>query len=211
MLNKKEIIYAALAILVMTLTLSFVDYNLLFEKMPLYLIFSAIIILISIFSKKITAKIIDVSVEIKSWEWKRYGIYARSEFKKPIPTGFVLPLLLSLLFSYRYFFCLLQFDSTALTSKAAKKYGKNRISGLTEWDEALIIFYSIIPLIILALFVKFTNISLIAELSRITMFYVLWNLVPVSKLDGTKLFFASRPLFTFTWILTLIASAIVFI
>lgn len=211
MLDKKEIIYASIAIVLMTIILSFVNYNLLVEKMPLYFIFSAVIILLSIFSKKITARIIDVGIKIKSWEWKRYGIYARSEFKKSIPLGIILPLLLSFLFSYRYFFGLLQFKSTALSSKVVKKYGKDRFSGLMEWDDALIVFYSIIPLLALALIVRFINITPIIELSRITMFYILWNLIPISQLDGTKLFFGSRPLFVFTWILALIASAIVFI
>jgi len=210
MLSKKEMTIVALAIVLMTLVISFSKGELKIEKVLLYFLFSLIILLLSVFAKKIIARVINVEIEQNFWQWQRYGLAKRSYFKRPIPLGLILPAFLSIIsLGAIKAFCFLQFTAKALPSKVVKKYGAKRFSGIMEWDDALIVFYSVIPLLALALLSRIIALSETIELSKITIYYVIWNLIPISNLDGTKLFFGSRPLFIFTWILALISTLIV--
>jgi Zn-dependent protease len=104
----------------------------------------------------------------------------------------------------------LQFESKALPTKVVKRFGLRRISGIMEWDDALIVFYSLMPLLMMALLAKFFTGLFFSDLARYAWIYVVCNLLPISKLDGTKLFFGSIPLFIFTWAITLLTWPIVF-
>ena len=99
-------------------------------------------------------------------------------------------------------FTFLQFSATALPSKVVKKYGRKRFAGIMDWDDALLVFWSTVPLLLLALILK----GYLPELSKLSIYYALWNLIPIGQLDGSRLFFGSRVLFIFTWVITLAAA-----
>ena len=198
----------------MTLMLLFAYREESLEKILIALVSPLIIISISILAKKITANKLEINIENKIWNFKRYGLNKDSEFKKPIPLGLILPLLLSFLSAgIIKFFAFLQFESRALPSKVTKKYGKSRFSTVLDWDDALIAFYGIIPLLCLALISKFisTSYSPFQELSRLAFYYTLPSLIPFGQLDGMKLFMGSRNLYILALILFAIAGAIVLI
>jgi hypothetical protein len=175
------------------------------------LLVSAIVVLLSVLSKKFTAKQIDVKVNLKIWEFQRYGITTSNTLKKPFPIGLILPLLLSLISrGFVTFLAFLQFDAKASSARVVKKYGLRRFSGIMEWDDALIVFYSALPLMILAIASSFFDGSLVNLLSRGSIIYVISNLIPLGQLDGTKLFFGSKPLFVCTWILAAVSCIFVF-
>jgi len=217
-MEKAEIISVAVAVLLMAVIISFVGG--VFSPSVLFssLVISAIVIGISVCSKNLEAGHLDISLTHKTWEFQRYGIIKQSKFKNPAPVGLFVPPLLALISSAMSiggvvkFLALLQFESKALPSKAAKKYGLRRYSGIMEWDDALIVFYSAAPLMLLAVIANaFSSAVFLQDLAKYSMIYVISNLLPISKLDGTKLFFGSRPLFIFSWILVVVVSALVFL
>lgn len=210
MLNKKELVVVSVAIVLMSLILSFINFNFDISRFPVYLLFSVIIIGTSCIVKKIVAKIKDISIEFEFWGFQRYGIAQGSYFKKPFPAGIFAPLLLGFL-GFRYFFIFLQFEAKETVAAVVKRFGKNRYSGVMEWDDALFAFYSTLVLMILAVAAHSINLNGFLEFSRITTYYLLWNLIPFGKIDGAKIFYGSRPLFYSTVILALLSLAIVLV
>lgn len=210
MFTKRETGFVIIIIILMALILSGIPYVTQANLFLLSIIYAAVIILISVFAKKITAYLLDVEINIRTVQWSRYGLFSRAHFKYPIPVGLLLPILLSFVSNgWIKCFTFLQFTAKALPSKVTKRYGRKRFSGVMDWDDAMIVFWSTLPLIILSIIMKIIGAAPALDLSRISLYYVLWNLIPFSGLDGTKLFFGSRPLFFFTWVFIALTSWIV--
>ena len=212
-MEKKEASIILIVIILMSLIILLHENSLNF----LWILFiSTTIILLSIFCKKLTAKIIDIKIEHKIWLFQRWWIGKSSHLKRPIPAGVIIPALLSLISSgFITCFSFLQFESKALPGKAVKKYGAKRFAEIMEWDLCMIVFYGMLGLFLLSMVAKifssFFFESNLLLLSKYSFYYALWNLVPVSSLDGAKMFFGSSRLYIFTLILALIFGLIVFI
>jgi Zn-dependent protease len=88
--------------------------------------------------------------------------------------------------------------------RAAKRFGFYSYSELTDFHNALIGAGGIIALLILSFISYFPGFE---YLSRIAAFYAFWNMIPISKLDGTQIFFGSRALWTALAIITIIFTA----
>jgi len=207
-LGKKEIWSIVAAVLLMAVIISFMENELKMSVFLSSLLISAIIFSVSVLSKKLFAYSIDVEIRQKLWEFRRFWITSWAYLRKPIPIGLILPVLLAFLSGGAIkFFAFLQFESRAMPSKAVKKYGMSRYSGsLMEKDDALIVFYSTLPVLILSIAVSFSNLIFLENLSKYALIYAVSNLLPLGKLDGTRLFFGSRGLFTFTWVLVIITA-----
>lgn len=211
MFEKKEKIAIGISVIIMTLMILFGKNESSFAVLIRALLVSLIIILFVVIAKKITASKLDVEIENKTWEFQRYGIAEHSHFKKPVQIGLLLPLIISFLsLGFIKLFMFLQFESKALPTKVVKRFGLRRLSGIMDWDDALIVFYSLVPLLLVAVIAKFFTGIFFSDLARYSWIYVVCNLLPISKLDGTKLFFGSMPLFVFTWVITLLTWPIVF-
>ena len=201
MLKKKELLILIISAILMALILSFYEMQLQIDKFLSFLLISIIIIFSYCISKKITAKVIDLEIEYKFWELKRYWFSAYAYLKKPIPMGLIFPLLLSILSNgYIKFLAFMQYESKALPGRFAKK------SGIREWDDALLVFYSVLPLLILSLVANYIGGDFFYNLAKYSLFFIISNMIPISKLDGTRIFFGSKPLFIFSWTLILITS-----
>lgn len=213
-MEKKEKISLILGIVLMTLMLSLFSSGDLFNNVVVGLIISLIIIPLSLISKKIIASKIDVKVTQEILQFKRYWITRSSEFKNPIPLGMILPLLISFLsLGTVNFFGFFQFKSEALASKVTKRYGLRRFSTVMDWDEALIVFYSCLSLIVLAIVCVYLpeNIFKFHLLAKTALAYLISNIIPFGQLDGMKLFMGSRPLYVLTLILIAITALFIFI
>lgn len=210
-MEKRELIILGTFIAIMSLILSFTGNSFNAGRWPVYLLYSLVIISISVFAKKITADILDIKIEHKLWQFQRYWFYKKSHFKNPLPVGLIIPILFSFLSSgFVKCFWFLQFESEALPSKVAKRYGRygfRRYSEIMEWDLAIISFYSLIGLLALSLTAKFLGIF---ELAKYSLYFTIWNMAPLSNLEGSKIFFGSRPLYIFSLVLIFIAGLIVF-
>ena len=95
MLNKKELS----TIVILTIILGFSvslhkaggDAGIQFILPGLLGIFLAI--MLNVFTKKITAFYLDTEIEIKTWEFKKWGMRAHDKFKKGFPAGIFFPLI----------------------------------------------------------------------------------------------------------------------
>ena len=209
-MEKKEILSIIGAIIIFAVVLMFNENILDFNKF--YLIIPIVILLVFVVAQKITANYLDVSIEVTNWEMSRWWISKWAQLKKAIPVGIIFPILLGFLSGGAIkMLTLLQFNATALPSKAVKKYGTRRISGIMEWDDALIAFYGILAVMIIGLIANFISYSFFPfkTLAKYSLYYIIWNLVPFGKLSGSKLFFGSYGLYIFTLIITLLAGLII--
>jgi membrane-associated protease RseP (regulator of RpoE activity) len=206
MFNIKEGAHILIAIILFAFVISFLQP---FNQFAFALIVAFIILVFSIGTKKITAYILDADIDHKIWLFQRWGYYKRSYFPKPIPMGIILPFLgvwLSYPSGILKILTFLQFDVKSKTERVSKRYGNIRTTEMTDFDISIIAFVGIISCLVLSIIAYFINQPLIAKFS---IYYALWNLIPISQLDGTKLFFGSRILWIIAIILTIIATALV--
>jgi len=212
-MEKKEAGIIIIAIIFMSLIILLHGESLNFLWIGLI---STLTILVSVFCKKLTAKNIDIKIEHEIWFFQRWWIGKSSHLKNPVPAGVIFPAVLSLI-SYGFITCfsILQFESKALPAKVVKKYGTKRFSDIMEWDLCMIGFYGILGPLLLSLIAKIIPFSIpgfnLMLLSKYSLYYAIWNLLPLSSLDGAKMFFGSSRLYIFTLILTTIVGLIVFL
>ncbi len=220
----KELIWILIAILLFWIIIG-LDYDpqkqaLNFRLNPSLLLVAAIIIIVSIFAKKIAAPRYSSKIEHDLWWFRRWGWYKRSYLPKPFPMGIVFPLLLTV-FSLGYIkpMAFLQYNAeNDYPRRILKKQGSRRAQRKTELNESDLAyisaysFYSLLLLAIIgtALAAKF-NISFGYELAKYSIFYGAWNLIPFGQLDGAKTFFGSPVAYSLLLIFYLIALFLVII
>jgi len=223
MFTKKEVAWIIIVIIILTFIMGFTT-DLESETASLRiitpLIFSTLIILTATITKKIAAPFFSIKIEYKIWEFKRYGFYKRAYLKKPFPIGLILPFSLTILsLGLIRPLTLLQFDAENISeSRILKKKGRRRKLRKTEMNEADPAytiawgFYALLLLsIISAIITTFTNFQIFSELTKYSIYYGLWNLLPISNLDGTKLFFGSLLNWTLLAIIYIISLIIILI
>jgi hypothetical protein len=163
------------------------------------LVFSFIIIFLSIFSKQVISKKIDLKVGFNFLTLKRYGVSPSSHFKNPVQIGLILPILLAIISGgIMKFLVFFQFDLIKTPTRAAKRYGSQRFSEIKEWDFALVSFYSFLVLMLLAIL---SNFFVFKDLAKITLLYTGLNLIPFGTFDGSRIFYGSKPLYAFSLII----------
>jgi hypothetical protein len=203
--TKKEIVWIIIAILIMGFMISF-------SLSPTYslkiLLISAIIILTSTITKKIAGEHFSIKIENTVLGLQRWGYYRRSHFNKPIPLGLILPFFISIIsLGIIKPFWLLQFDSENIMKKRiqrARGEGNYRRTEINESDlgfTAALGFWALILLAIIGFFLKQP------ELTKYSIYYGIWNLIPLGNLDGIKLFFGS----IINWILLAVVYVIALI
>jgi len=191
-MNLKEISTIILASLVLALTVSFKQ-----TEMLLYASISFLIIIsLNILVKKGIGYYFESNVDTKFWSWYQWGFRKDSHFKKPLPMVW-LPLILAL-FTRGLFWWLpiLEFDVSPRVERASRRHGLYRFTQVTEWHMGIIAMWGIFTSLILATIGYLLGFEIFAKYS---IFYAVWSIVPLSNLDGSKIFFASRGL----WITTL--------
>jgi len=149
-----------------------------------------IIISINVITKKLTARYLDTSIEIKSWQFKRIWFKSAWYFKKKFPAGVFFPLI-STFFSLGYFvwMAVLTFDPSPLSSRVTKRHGLYRFSELTERHIAFIAAAGVSVSLLSSIIFYFVGFS---ELAKFSIYFACWNLVPLGDLDGSKILFGGR-------------------
>ena len=206
MINKNEAVAIGLA----TLILAFVISTVTSSKLFLYTLLSVfIIIIVNIMAKKITSYYLDSSIEVRLWEIKRYGFKPKTHFKNPFPAGLFIPIIL-LVLSLGYFkwMASLTFDIKNKVHRAAKRHGLYSFSEISENHLGLIAASGVVVNLILAIAGYLIGYNTFAKLN---IFYAFFNLLPLSDLDGNKIFFGSLILWSFLASITLIGLAYVFL
>jgi len=156
-----------------------------------------------VLAKKFIAYKLDAAVENKIWFWQRYGFKEKQHLKNAIPAGIIFPIFLSALtLGGSKLMTILSYETTALKKRAAKRFGKSSFTEMTDKHTGMIGAAGIVMVLALS-FVAYW-IPGVEGLSKYAAFYAFWNLIPFSQLDGTKIFFGSRVLWSVLAVITLI-------
>ena len=213
MLNQKEIGIITIITIILAFTISLIQTTEIF----LYTLLSIfLIIIINVTAKKIIGYYLESEVEIKLWEIQKYGllgIFAKKHpskrFKNEFPIGAIMPLIVKVLsLGYITWLASLIFDVKPKTYRAAKRHGLYSFTEMTEYHLALIaasgifanLFFAVIGYLIGAV-----------EFAKLNTFYAFFNMIPISKLDGNKIFFGSLILWSFLASLILIGIGYIFL
>lgn len=205
MINKKELFIVALVIIIITLSID-LSLDLVENWKNSIFTFLAVsaAVLSNLFVKKFIAYQLDSEIEIKVWEFQKHGFTSEKNSKKPFPIGAVLPLVSKIiLFPFKSFVWMasLVFDVKPRVYRSAKRFGLYTFSDVTEYHLGLIAASGIVINLILAVVGYFIGFPLFA---RLNMYYAFFNILPLSDLDGNKIFFGSKIMWSFLASLVLI-------
>ena len=203
-MERKEIT----AILVTTLVLGFVIS--LMESLNLFLHISLIIfiiLIINVLAKKVIGFYLDTETKIELWNIKRVGLsyflkiipfpspHPSRKLKKPFPAGIFLPIITTAFsFGYLNWMASLVFDVEPKIYKAAKRHGLYTFSEIAESHIGLIAAAGIFANLFFAVIGYFIGFP---DFTRLSIYYAFFNLIPLSDLDGNKIYFGSSTFFGF--------------
>ena len=201
----KEILIIILAAVVLALTFAFKNQSLFYAAALSFLI----IITINVLIKKAIGYYLEIKVRTKFWSVYQFGFRKDMHFKKPLPMLW-LPLILTL-FTKGFFLWLgiLEFDVEAKTERVSRRHGLYRFTEVTEWHMAWIVVWALIANLVAAVVGYVAGFELFTKLS---IYFITWSTIPISNLDGSKIFFSSRTLWAITFtvaIITLIWAIII--
>jgi len=181
----KELFVIILASIILAIVVSFTNNKLIYSATLCFLI----IISANTFIKKIIGSFLEIGVKIKFWSWHQYGFRKDSHFKNPVPMVWF-PLILSLFTKgVLWWLAMLEFDVYPKTERVSRRHGLYRFTEVTEWHIAWIAIWGIIANLVLAVVGYLAGFELFARLS---IYYTAWSIIPLSSLDGSKIFFSSR-------------------
>ena len=195
--DEKEILIIILASIILAITVAFRNHNIFYTALISFLI----IIGINVLVKKIVGYNLETAVKTKFWSWYRFGLRTDMHFKKPVPMIW-LPLVL-VLFTKGFFLWLgiLEFDIKAKTERVSRRHGLYRFTDVTEWHMAWIATWALIANLIFAIAGYIMGFELFAKLS---IYFIVWSTIPISKLDGSKIFYGSRILWTIVFTIAIL-------
>jgi hypothetical protein len=210
-MDTREVTHILLAIVVMAIVVSFTSLlKLQFTALGVAMLFSAIIIVVNVAAKKWAANSLDADAKHEIWIFSRFGFKLDQHTKKPVPFGVILPLALAAIsLGTIKCFTLSTYQTSALTRRAAKRFGHYSFTEMTQWHHALIGAAGIVASLLLSFIAYF--IPGLEGLPKLAAFYAFWNMIPISSLDGTHIFFGSRVLYAALAILTIIITLATFI
>ena len=197
----KEILIILLSTIILTLAINYRHPNSSFLE---GLIIFFVILFVNYGVKKIVARHYEITINVKPWEIYQFGFKEKNHFKKPL-TMIWWPLFVSLLtMGVFWWFPILEFDVKAKPERATRRHGLYRFAEVTDNHIAHIVFWSIIGNLVFAFLGYLLGFETFAKIS---VFYAIWSLVPISRLDGSKLFFGQKWL----WFLTLVITLLFFV
>lgn len=204
MFNKKEI----LLILIVSIVLAFLISLIETWNAFLYSLLAVLaVILINVLAKKISSYYLEAEVEVKLWEIERYGFGPGQYFKKPVPAGVIVPIVSKILFFALGGFVWMAsfvFDVKPKIYRAAKRHG---LYSFSEMDEGHIGRIAATGIIANLIFAGIGYLVGFDEFARINLYYAFFNMIPISDLDGNKIFFGSLLLWAILATITLMAMA----
>ncbi len=195
-MDKKEIVTIILATIILALTFSFKQTELLYASALSFLI----IISANVLAKKIVGFHFETHVKTKFWTWYQFGLRQDMHFKSPVPMAW-LPLLLVLFTKGNLLWLgILEFDIKAKAERVAKRHGNYRFTQVTDWHLAWIATWGIIANLIFAISGYILGFELFAKLS---LYFMAWSVIPIGRLDGAKIFYANQAMWATIFTITM--------
>lgn len=195
MFNKNEVVAILVATVIIAFSTSLLMGGIIAFLWTLLAVFA--VILVNVFAKKISGFYLETETEIKFWEINGFGIKKRKNFNKPFPVGAFLPLISKIfLFPLKGFAWMasLVFEVKPKSYRAAKRHGLYTFSEMTEDHIGYIAAAGILANLIFAVIGYLVGFT---EFSRLSIYYALFNMLPISSLDGNKIFFGNIVLWSF--------------
>jgi Zn-dependent protease len=193
MITKQEIISIIVASLVLAVSMSFAT-----EFSGMFLFFTSIlfVILFNFLAKKIAASIYDTKITIRIWEVSRFGFRPSQKTKNPLLMGLIAPLITGVISTGTFVWLnSLVFDVKTEVHRVTKKYGfRTKTQGvkyfteITNFHIGLIAIWGILANILFGILGILIGFPLFAKLN---FYYAFFNLIPLSDLDGNKVYFGS--------------------
>lgn len=193
----KELVTIVLASIVLALVVAFGNRSIfLITALSFFIILGS-----NTLAKKVIGHHFETQVRVSFWKMYRFGFRKDTHFKFPLPMIW-LPLVLTL-FSKGLLWVLaaLEFDVEAKSERVSRRHGLYRFSQVTEWHVAWIATGGIITNLVLAIVGYSLGYELFAKLS---IYYAVWSIIPISSLDGTKILFGNRVLWLILFLVAII-------
>lgn len=200
MLNKNEILTIVTTTLILAFTIALTDLRNLFL---ISLLSTFLVIIINVLFKKVASYFWDTEIEIKQWEFSRYGFKPHQRFKKPIQIGLILPIIIKVItwpltkglgMLGINWLAAFTFDVKGKIYRAAKRHGVYSFSEVTEAQIGYIAVAGIIGNLIFAVLGYLIGFEGFATLN---LGFAFFNMIPLSDLDGSKIFFGNTALWIF--------------
>lgn len=202
MINGKEILTIISVSIIIAFSITLLSS---FVSFLVVLLSVFVIILINVLTKKLVGNFFELKTEIKLWEFKRWGYKHNQSFKKNIPAGAIFPIISRIIFfPLKGFVWMapLVFDVRAKIYRVAKRHGIYSFSETSEDHLAYIAGAGILINLIAAAIGYFVGFS---EFAKFSIWFAFFNLIPISNLDGNKIFFGNKVLWSFLATISLIA------
>lgn len=192
MFSKKETGTLVLIAIVLAASISFLSSWQTFLRVLLAVF---ILLVLNIAAKKIAAYYAEAEIEIKPWSMERYGFKRHQYFKKSFPIGVFLPILAALISLGNFIWMAsLVFDVKPKTYRTAKRHGLYSFSEMTESHIGTIAAVGVFVNLLAAVIAYFLGFPMFAKLN---VFFAFYNILPLSDLDGNKIFFGNIVLWSF--------------
>jgi hypothetical protein len=165
-------------------------YNLIFTTIS-----SALVLLIYQIAHKSIAKMYGCKSTFRIWGIKRFWFNKRSKISnlrifgkrfRTLKIGIILPLILAFFSNGIIKFCAI--GSSEVSEIKVQRTGK-KYKYLSDFDTAVIHLTGPISLLFLALILS--GFSQFEEITKISYFVAIFSMMPLSQLDGSKIFFGS--------------------
>ena len=220
MLKQKELISIIALSIIFAAMISF------FQSVEafLYSLLSVFIIIsINIVSKKILAYHLDSEIEVKIWALERWGLggilisknHPSKEFKNPFLMGAFLPIISKIIFfpvQGLIWMGSLVFETKTKIYGAAKRHHKlYSFSEITEYQIGLIAAVGILSNLVFAFIGYLVGLPPEMNFVKLSIFYAFFNMIPLSNLDGNKIYFGNQIMWYTLSIITLIGFAYAFL
>jgi Zn-dependent protease len=195
MFNKKEILIILITSVVIAFSTSLFLNGYVAFLWTLLAVFCVIVI--NVLSKKLTGFFLETETEIKFWEIEGYGIRKRKHFKKPFAIGAVLPLISKIILfpiNGLAWMASLMFEVKPRSYRAARRHGLYTFSEMTEEHIGYIAAAGIFMNLVFAVIGYLLGFN---EFARLGIYYAFFNMIPISHLDGNKIFFGNIILWSF--------------
>ena len=198
MLEKKEIGTLLLITVILALTISFLKLDIFMG----ILLAVFLVLLFNVAAKKIAAFYLESRIEIKPWLIERYGFKKQEYFKRPFQIGIFLPIIVALVSVGNLFWMAsMIFDVKPEVYRASKRHGLYSFSEMTEAHIGMIAAAGVLINLVVAVIAYFLGFPLFA---RLNVYYAFFSMIPLSDLDGNKIFFGNTVLWSFLATLVLI-------
>lgn len=191
----EEITIIILSSIILSFSYSFLEKDLFFKSFICFLIIFIVYVSVS----KIIAYYYEANAKLQIWREQQYGFPKESHFSTPIPVGLILSILIPFLSIGKFMWlAVTETDITARKERVARRHGAFSFVELNEYHIAFICASSIFSLIFLSFIAYLLNFPL---LSKLSIYFAFFNLIPLSSLDGSKIFFGERLLWIILFII----------